>query len=415
MAMAPEDDQPQAPARRRLEGLRRVTYPDSPIIIPDDRKEKAKAQLGEIHGLWEQGQHYNSLLTWFRASSEVRGDALTYALLEAGKQPDESLTTVQHEMKSQPLGFALSHYALLSSDAARKLLLPDESEPITEADVNALYYNPGQSDQIRLYRRLGLKDFPFFNADDFTEPRIDISTAFNLEEARQFLLKLTPHIEGEVKRKILSNWGVVSGIRHADLLTDPRLADHLEYALLTEGGSWATYLENFLSQGVFPSTEFFEEAFRRLKPEEANPQAMLAVSIKDVHDTQVPASVFYFTMLRRIASLEKWREKRPEFGQGREERIISYLLNDTFMKHALPYLETDEVFEDNFILEEFTTIRPKVEVKATGEEAKTLKNERFREVLKTAVAYLDQKGDSERLESLKSREVDGVRFADFLT
>lgn len=192
------------------------------------------------------------------------------------------------------------------------------------------------------------------------------------------------------------------------------MADDLEKPILGEA-YWGEHLENFLAQGVFPSPEFFEEAFMRLKPEDSDPYANLKISLKDVRDTGVPASVFYFTMLRRITTLEEMRERHPEFGTGREEKIISYLLNDAFMEHALPYLGTEEAFEDNFVGEDSKIIFHNARIEATGKEAKQLKRQRLGEIIKAAVDYAHQKGNEEMVQRLTEREVSGVKFADFIS
>lgn len=390
-------------------------FPESPIVIPPERVESAKDLLKQVHELWEQGQHYNSLSVWFDLPKDKREDVINNTLLQEAEPANRSLRSAQYDTEGKPENLILKHYALFSTDAVGKLIHPSKDDPITDSNVLELFNNPGRGDMefsIKL-RSMGLHSQPYYHdEDDFTEPRIEITRNFSLEEARELLVKLIPHISGDIKDKLLSAWGIVSSTKHADLLADPRLADALEKPILGEV-EWVTHLENYLEQAVFPSTEFFEEAFERLKPEDSNPNANFQISLNDIRDTEVPASIFYFTMLRRITLLDERRKHNPEFGKGREEKIISYLLNDAFMEHALPYLETDTALEDNFVEEGRRLIVHNAEVEATGDEAKEIKKKRFGEVLGASEAYLTEKGDTETIQKLREREVEGIKFSDY--
>jgi len=120
-------------------------------------------------------------------------------------------------------------------------------------------------------------------------------------------------------------------------------------------------------------------------------------------------------MLRKITLLKSFRKSHPEFGKGLEEKTISYLLNDAFMEHTLPYLETENAYGDDFIYSLPGSIGHNAKVEATGEEAKALKRQRLGEVISTAIEYARQKGDEQTVQKLTEREVDGVKFADLIS
>jgi hypothetical protein len=400
--------------RRRFRFRRESpNYPDSPIVIPTERVDAARVLLQDVHGLWEEQHHYDSLLRWFGEPAERRDDAINTVLLEEIGDTDKSLSHIQHATRGRPSNLVLTHYPLFSTDAVRKIMLPSEDEPITERDVNALSHNPGSDGEFRRkFRTLGLKDSPFHDMDDFTEPRNDIVVIFNLEEARAFLLRLIPHISGDVERQLLHNYGVVSGIRHAELLTDPRLADRLERPLIRQL-PWASYLENYMVQDAYPSPEFFEEAFRRLNPEDSDPHANFHIETGDGKKVTIPASLYYFNILRKIRVFEKIREDHPEYGQGFEDKIAAYLLNNAYMEHVLPYLETDEAYGDDFI-SGHRAIFHHTEVEATGEEAKQLKRQRLAEVINIAMDHARRREGESTLQSLTEREIGGIKFASLI-
>lgn len=389
-------------------------FPESPITIPPERVEAAKNLLGRVHEMWEQGRHYDSLVAWFETPTDQRDDVVNSVLLQEAEPSERSLRSAQYDTEGKPEHLILKHYALFATPAVGKIIKPNENDPITDDNVDELRKNPGNNEDFRIkIRSLGLGHEPYYHdMDDFIQPNHDITNNFSLEEARELLANLIPHISGKVKDRLLSSWGIVGGIKHADLLTDPRLADALEKSLIGEV-YWVTHLENFLTQGVFPSAEFFEEAFKRLKPEDSDPNAIFQISLRDIGDTKIPSSIFYFTMLRRITLLKSFRENHPEFGKGREEKIISYLLNDAFMEHALPYLETEDAFEDYFVEENSRLMRHNAKIEATGEEAKEIKRKRFGEILQAAEAYLKEKEDIETIRKLRERGVAGVKFSDY--
>jgi len=392
-------------------------FPETPIQIPPERTKKAKELLKSISDLWGQGEHYKSLVKWFDLPQESRDDIINTTLLQEANPRDRSLRSAQYDTEGKPENLILRHYALLSTPEVGKIIHPNEDNPITSNDVLRIFSNPGAASGEHSFRfkimSLGLRQNPYFHdMDDFTKPNEDIKRNFSIEEAGEFLLELIPHVKDDIKDQLLSSWGVISSIKHADLLTDPRLADDLEKSLIGEI-SWASRVENYLSQGVFPSPEFFEEAFKRLKPEYVDPNANLQISLKEANDTSVPASVFYFTMLRRITTLEKARGMDLEFTKDREDRIVSYLLNDAFITRALPYLDTEDVYQDNFISEGYGQIMYNAKIEATGQEAKDIKSKRFGEILGAAETYLKQKGGTDTLQKLKDREIAGVKFSDY--
>jgi len=391
-----------------------VNYPDSPITIPPDRREAAREALTVTNELWEQGRHYDSLTTWFGYPVQLRDDVIDSTLLQESKPTGRSLRSAQDDTKGKPEHLILKHYALFATPAVAKIILPTEDNPIEEADVRALMANP--SDDGVFYgklRSLGLKQgYSPFDYADFKEPNSEMLTTFTLEEAREFLVKLIPHInDGDVRRQLLSTWGVVNGVKWADLLTDPRLADDLERPMLGEI-SWSSHIEQFLSQEVYPSAAFFEEAFKRLKPEDSDPQATYEPTREG--SIRLPLSALYFNLLRRIIPLESIREKHPEFGRGREEAVISYLLSDTFMSHVAPYLDIDEAYGDDLIQGISGTMFRNTEIKAIGGEARTLKRKMLGEVIQTAIGYAQQTGDAEAAEKLSARKLGEISFADLL-
>jgi len=415
----PQPGQPEIPVHGRRNRPRRPertlpNYPDSPITIPSERVEAAKDLLGRIHEMWEQGRHYDSLVSWFDIPMDQRDDVINTVLLQEAEPAGRSLRSAQYDMEGKPEHLILKHYALLAAPAVGKIIRPNDNDPINNDDVNELYQNPGGNQEFgRRLMSLGLGYKPYFHDyADFTEPNQDIKRSFSLDETREFLVKLTPYlnVKDRVKGRLLSSGshGVIDVMKHTDLLTDPRLADILEKPLLREV-VWEFYMENYLRQEVFPSAGFFEEAFKRLDPKDSDPNANFHIS--DKNNTEIPASVFYFTMLRKITLLKSLRERHPEFGKGWEGKITSYLLNDVFMAHVLPYLETENAYEDDFV----SKYGNNEKVLATGDEAKALKGKRFGEVINIAVEYARQRGDEETVRKLNEREVGGVKFADFIS
>lgn len=399
------------PRRFRRE---RPTYPTSPIEIPLERKEEAYGSLTAIYELWEKGRHYDALIEWFGLPSDRREDVINSVLLQEAKS-DRSLRDIQYDTKGKPEHLIFKHYALFSTEAVKKLVRPNETDPINANDLNDLSSNPGYNHEFqRKVLSLGLGYDPYFHdMGDFIEPNSDIQVSFTIEEAREFFLKFVPHINDEVRNSLLSAWGIVSGIKHADLLTDRRLADYLERPLLGEI-DWSSRIENFISQNVFPSPEFFEEAFRRLDPKDSDPNAKFFISVNNVRDTEIPGSTFYFLILRKIVNLKNIREEVPEYGIGTEEKITAYLLNDAFMEHVIPYLETQEIYKDNLVYSAGNAIIHNTEIEATGEEAKRIKKERLAEVIQTAIDFATRKGDMETVKKLKEREVYGFKFSSLL-
>lgn len=396
------ENQPNRP-RRAIQ-----TFPDSPITIPTARAEAARNLLTSVYELWEEGQHYRSLQAWFATSLEERDDVINSVLLQEAEPANQSLRDIQYHVKGRPESLVLDHYALLTSAAVGKIINPSGTT-VTLGDAYELSFNPGEQRGNNCFaarlRSIGLGGYTHYyhDADDFTEPRNDITRNFDLEEEREFLLNLIPHIgttDDLVEEQLLR--GVVHAIRHADLLTDRRLADHVEKVVLLDH-FWLAHLENFLAQGVFPSAAFFEEAFRRLKPEESAVNAVFRASIRDEEDTPIPASVYYFSILRKITS--------PENNQ--QQTIVSYLLSDAFMEHALPYLETGNVYPDDFIAEGDKLIFYHARVEATGDEGRRIKRERFGEILVLAEKYLTETRNAETIKELKNKEVAGVRFVDY--
>lgn len=401
-------DRPRRP-RREL-----PKFPDSPIVIPPERAEAARESLSIVHELWEQGRHLDSLLEWFDLPKDKREDAINGVILQELQRSDRSLMSAQQETEGKPANLILQHYALFSRDTVGKIIKPENREPITNEDANYLVRNPVSGDEFRIKLGvLGLRDPSFYDADDFKSARDDMQSNFSLEEGRRLLVTLVPQLSDDVKRSFLPSYGVVHIIKYADLLTDPRLADALEKSLLKEH-PWSLYIENYISQYMFPSAEFFEGAFRRLDPKDSDPNANFHISIKSDNDTEVPASVFYFTMLRKLTLLKILRERHPEFGKGWEEKITSYLLSDAFMDHALPYLETENAYGDDFIYSLPGAIGHNAKVEATGDEARALKRKRLGEVISTAIEYARQKGDEQTVRKLTEKEVGGVKFADLI-
>ena len=83
------------------------------------------------------------------------------------------------------------------------------------------------------------------------------------------------------------------------------------------------------------------------------------------------------------------------------------------MEHVLPYLETENAYEDDFIHGIGRSVFYNEKVLSTGEEAKALKRKRLGEVINTAIEYARQKGDEQTVQKLTEREVGGVKFSDY--
>ncbi|MEK7551606.1 MAG: hypothetical protein AAB532_03320 [Patescibacteria group bacterium] len=411
----PENDAKTPPVRKLRFG-RVETYPDSPIVIPPDRRELSRALLVATNELWIQGQHLEALISWYSSPEELRSDVVSSVLLDEAK-PHRSLRDAQFETEGHPENFVLQHYALVTNPAVRKMFQPVEDEPITEDNWHKIKSNPGDNNEFRrAISRLGIRDgsYDFFDYADFTNANAEIVANFSLDEAREFLINLIPNLSDEVKNKMLSTWGVVHSVKWADLLTDPRLADDLERAILYDHISWADHLEQFLAQDFLPSVEFFEEAFRRLKDEDSDPNSDFSVSVVSPQDTTIPSSLLYFSMLRRTIPSEM-DGSATETREERMERITSYLLSDEFMRHALPYLSTEELYPDVFVVPKRMNLTHNATIEDTGDDAKTSKRKRLGEVIQIAIDYARKKGDDETVKKLTDKEVDGVRLTDFIS
>ncbi len=393
-------------------------YPQSPITISQERQEPARDLLGRVYEMWESGRHYDSLRTWYDAPFELRDDAVNSVLLQEAKSEEDSLRDVQYRNRGKPESLILQHYALLTTPAVGKVVNPEGNLIITGSDGDELASNPGGGDDQKFRTRLHTLElnyqYYYHDEGDFIEPKKDIVRNFSMEEARDFFLKLIPEMDERSKFKLLSAWGIVDPTRYAELLTDPRLADDLERPLIEEGNWGDEHLANFLVQGIYPSVEFFEEAFKRLRTEDSNSSSEFEISVKGNLDVTVPSSVFYFSILRRMVQPRKSGMSTEE----RKNRIVEYLLNDAYMEHALPYIETDEVYGnelygDVFVEEGRISLAYQVDIEARGDEAKEIKRKRFGEVLRSAEEYLKEKGEIETIQKLKDREVTGINFADY--
>lgn len=370
----------------------------------------------QVHALAKEGNMYSSLLTWFGLPEEQRSEVLTKAL-KVGSQIQPALSWVVNRRETPDLeNFILKNFSILSSKAAQKLLMPTDGIEVTAQDMMEISDEEGRSAWNRFNKLVNEAGIKFqAGIDDFSSPSRTF-THFSLEEEREFLLKLAAHMPSDADLFIAYGLDLLRPIEHCDLLADPRLVDYVrETIFLTP--HLEPLLANFLSRGVFPSPEFFEEVFK-LKPEETKPDTEFTIAT-DKGNLDLPASLYYFSMLLRITKVPK--DLKPEKLEERKQKIVGYLLNDQFMQRALPYLDTDNFYEketghgNEFIPEGLMDIRYQADIKATGEEAKKIKRDKFGKILKTGITYLEEKGDTRIAQKLREKEVAGIKYFDFLS
>lgn len=393
--------------------------------------------------LEREGQVYKSFVSWFNLPKDKREEAIKDTLTRVAKK-DQSLRDIKRGYVSLSLQdqFIFNNFEILSSDDARKILLPQGLTEITDKDLNSLSNN--ERETAARFNRI-LKDNNIdsdYSADeyDFKEVSKLISSKFSVEEEREFLKQLLPLFKKgsemyKIAKSTSSLRSFINPFRHIELIFDDILGKYLEKQLIGDT-NWQNYLENYLSQGVFPSPEFFEEVFRR-KPLDCDPNAIYTIHTRE-GDKEVPASLHYFSILRRInhvTGIESSPNPKDEFTVRDEknrdivrdpkkikeikERIVGYLLSDEFMRRVLPYLNTDKVYgnewdEDRFISSTAGYIDYGAEIEATGDKAREIKKQRFSEVLREAIIYLKGIGNQVRIQKIQDRQVDGVKFSDFL-
>ena len=135
------------------------------------------------------------------------------------------------------------------------------------------------------------------------------------------------------------------------------------------------------------------------------------------NEVELPTSLYFFTMLRRIRHVHTHKDI-PEQEKNRiRENVVRYLMDDGVMRHALPYLDDDNLYgskdRDTFISGGGGLIYS-ADITETGQAAKDIKRQRFGEVLQLATDYLEQSGRHDDAVKLQAREVDGIQYADFI-
>lgn len=368
--------------------------------------------------LAEQGQFYNALFTWFGLPEEQRVEVLRNTLTLASQRQSE-LSWAKEDPDCTPVEkFVLTYFSTLSSPVTQKIIVPTGNIQITERDVAEIEDSSGE----RAYRRFdefvnenGISLGADSDTSDFPSPSWTFHR-FSTEEMKNLLLHLSPHITPE--SPLFTYSAIVHPFKHIDLLTDSRLSPYVEEILLPEfvrSQLEPPILANLLSQNVFPSPECFEEIFRRI-PDQCDPDITYTVLDSAGGEQQLPASAYYFTLLRRINQTDNQNvAKNPKEAKEIKQRIVSYLLNDEFIKRVLPYLKTDQVYGDELVPPGLGYLSYMTDAEATGNAAREIKRKRFSEILKTAISFLEGKGDTETIQKLTEREVGGIKFADFLS
>lgn len=336
----------------------------SEVKIQDKiEKSPAKDTLTQIYDLWESGKHLESLKSWFGLPLEQRNEIIDNVLRENVNEENYSLRNTQYATEGTPSYLVLKHYALLTSPEAEKLILPNNSNPLTKTDLSRI--SNSHSEEIDFQQRI--KKMRLYDGydtgGDLTQPDNDLVDNLSLEEAREFLVNLIPHLNDEAKTKLITRGQIISHIKWAELLTDPRLTTDLEEPIL-KNFPWFDSLINHIVQEVYPSAKFFEIAFEKLEPK-----------ITKNEDN----GLYYYLLLRNV--------KDPD-------TKTLYLLNNDFMECVNLYLKKEEVHPDNY----FYLIGGYYErrdIEARGEEAKKIKQSRLNEVIQTAIDYANQNGDKE--------------------
>lgn len=349
--------------------------------------------------LVEQKQVHRALLAWFQLPAEQRNELLASTLQKASRSEMLSFAKDADDC-TRDEHFVLQYFSTLSSPTAEKLLLPTGTVELSEEEVEELAdrfgsfgYNRFQEIRIRKEFELDADS----DASDFPSP-VNVFKRFSAEDMEAFLIRLIPHLEEE-SAPFRTNF-LINPIQHIDLLANAQLFPRLENSLLFERMPMQDILANLLNQGVLPKAETFEAIFKRV-PKECDPDAAFKVL-----DKKIPTSLFYFAFLLRATDVEYTND--PEATASTRGRTIDYLLNDEFMKRVLPYLKSEDFFENEGLREDIIPKRVPIEyghitIKATGEGAKRLKGERFSRILNVALEHLQEEGDSQTAQKLKEK------------
>lgn len=271
--------------------------------------------------------------------------------------------------------------------------------------------------------------------------RYDISTAREIlqtkitDDEMVLLLKtLMPRLqhEGFGDEEVWTTLNFLHPTKHMAIVLDPEVGRYFrgDWSLINQRGDkgYREFLDSSIYQHYFPPIEFWEKEFEE-RPEDTRADRVFKIGKDNFLEKDpggdVPAHVFYFTILRQLVRLDEYIDPRirtaHHIPNNRElnrmkERLIGYLFSDPFMQHALPYLGTETEFPDDIIEMDIGSELCHVTVPIrSGEEAKEDKRKRFGEVLQAADAFLRTNGDSSAAERLKEREVMGIKFSDYLS
>lgn len=386
---------------------------DKESELPQDSVERCAL-------LMEQGQHLNAYKAWFAIGEDVRETAFRSAIHAV--KPNQSLREARRDQNlSLSDRFVLTHFSVLSSNVASRIVDPAEGEIFTRLDLVSLRNSyPPFATLSGLVEEEKREDIYFENnAEDFQSAADLFKRSFTADEMGRLLKGVLPYLP--VDTQLFGRQSFIHLVRHADLVLDPVLAPYVKDKLL--GIGLGEYLMQCLTQRYFPSVEFLE-----LNIHEARDGSSY-YSDREISDgTYLPMGALTFELLRRVNQfIEKPQSQTEErlWDITLEEMdtakamVITYLFSNDIMRHVIAYVGSDVLYKAGSLI---SIISPnavgidtsKIAISETGEAAQKVKAQQFTEVLKAIVAYLEKKGDAATLQRLQEREIDGFRFADFL-
>jgi len=363
-----------------------------------------------------QGHMFDAFASWFKLEKDSRNRALKEAVKSAS-EINEELRPALNRCSDPNIKFLLKNFAVLTNKAAETLFNPPVDRKITAEDIADAEENRAGSVAYNALDAFATElDVDFYaELDDFVSPEQTVQR-FSLEDMEKFMLSILPHIDLDSKISLVGFNRFTHPLKHAEILLNPEIRSQLPestFALYRDTLGW---LENVLTQDLYPSMGLLTLFF------EADPEGRAAGTTVQREGKQIPMSVYYFTRLRRAVQMTEsenpdprdWSIKTPTDLKILKDRLVDYLLDDDYMERALPYIQGGVVYDDIFMKPAAGGILyVQAETKDLGEEGNKILGLRFGEVLRVIGKHLEEKGDYDALRKLKSREVAGVKFADF--
>lgn len=367
---------------------------------------------------------YKSYTAWFQLPTDQRDQLLKTSLSEGAKIDTEFYRLVSQDKLPSRLDFVFRNFEVLSSPAAAKVLLPSSEDPLTNQEVS----NDYRDSRAAYYRFLDLADELDGQSGiriekeetDTRNPGVIVANRFTVNEMVEVVKKLRTVIPDKDHR-IYRPLTLLHPFKHLDVLLDPELRDFVWESFVLDD-DFKT-LSNILIQHYYPSAAVFDLAFDKY-PNKYGPNNEKWDFTDPAGNERipVPASAFYWALIRRAANLRVPKEEEKHFRNPQFEKqevideirdkVADYLLDDEFTRRTLQYFDVDELYDDLLVYPHVAGIIFRKGLEATGNEARKAKQEKFVEVLDVAEKHLQGKGDQQRVDQLREKR---KTWADILT